>query len=69
MTLNIGKENELTCGHLTENLGVNFQEKAERLQEILFGPKDYAKDDEIVIKGIYIFNIYHKVHINEAFFI
>ena len=51
MTLNIGKENELTCGHLTENLGVNFKEKAERLQEILFGPKDYAKDDEIVIKG------------------
>ena len=45
----------------TENsegqIGVNFQEKAERLQEILFGPKDYAKDDEIPIKGTYIFII------------
>ena len=56
MTLNVGKENELTCGHLTENsavqTGVNFKEKAERLLEILFGPKDYAKDDEIPIKGM-----------------
>ena len=57
MTLIIGKENELTPNNLTENsavqTGVNFQEKKERLQEILFGPKDYAKDDETPIKGIY----------------
>ena len=56
MTLIIGKENELTPSNLTENsavqTGVNFIEKKERLQEILFGPKDYAKDDEIPIKGI-----------------
>ena len=56
MTSIIGKENELTQGNLTENsvvqTGVNFQEKKERLQEILFGPKDYAKDDEVPIKGI-----------------
>ena len=67
MTFIIGKENELTPVNLTENLavqtGVNFQEKKERLEEILFGPKDYAKDDEIVIKGMYISTIYHKVHI------
>jgi hypothetical protein len=56
MALIIGKANELTSGNLTENsavqTGVNFQEKKERLQEILFGPKDYEKDDEIPIKGI-----------------
>ena len=67
MTLIIGKEIELTPGNLTENsavqTGVNFQEKKERLEEILFGPKDYAKDDEIVIKGMCISTIYHKVHI------
>ena len=48
----------MTPVNLTDNsavqTGVNFLEKKERLQEILFGPKDYAKDDEIVTKGTYL---------------
>ena len=38
---------------MTEISSVNFQEKKERLQEILFGPKEFAKDEEEPIKGMY----------------
>ena len=31
----------------------SFQEKKQRLQDVLFGPKEFPKDDEIPIKGMY----------------